>query len=167
MPALFQVDDWAVFAGHGVGRVVSRGFFPTPQGRTDCYAWEGPTGMRTLFPVEDANALRPVVSRDELDRVFAELRASAPMAAHPSRDDGFQERFALRRRGRPEDLARLLRILHDECSCRGDEAGFALRRQYILVRGQLATEIAITLDVPRALADARIEAALTEAGTAG
>ena len=149
LAALFEVGDYAVYPGHGVGRVISVETKEIMGALTQFYSieiLEG--GMRVLVPATNVESVgvRPLVSKKEAGDVLNHLRQKAePRADTQTWNRRYRDYMEKIKTGSVHEIAEVLKDLL--LLSTNKELSFGERKMLDTARNLLITELAIATEV--------------------
>jgi CarD family transcriptional regulator len=140
--AQYKVGDNAVYAGHGVGSIISVETTEMYGEKQTFYRMEvQETGMKILVPVDNAEAkgLRPLIAEDEIDRVLDICREKDVKVDQQTWNRRHREYMEKIKTGSLYEIAEVFRDLYVLKG--GKELSFGEKKMLDLARGHLIREL--------------------------
>lgn len=142
--AEYQVGDNAVYAGHGVGKIVAIETTEMYGNKQSFYRIEiAETGMKILVPVVNAESrgLRPIISKNEAEKVLSIVREKKVKIDNQTWNRRYREYMEKIKTGSVYEIAEVFRdlyLLKNE-----KELSFGEKKMLDMARSLLFTELAL------------------------
>ena len=140
----YNVGDNAVYAGHGVGRIVAVESTEMYGVRQDFYRIEiVDSGMKILLPVDKAESkgLRPIISKDEANNVLDIIRQKDVKIDNQTWNRRYREYMEKIKTGSVYEIAEVFRDLYVLKAEK--ELSFGEKKMLDLAKGMLLRELQI------------------------
>lgn len=148
----FNVGDKAVYPAHGVGIIRDVITLDLDGEKATFYVLKIlDNGMTVRVPVDSAraNGMRPVVSREQIDKVYEILRDRDVPTDNQTWNRRYRDYMSKIKTGDPLEVAKVLR---DLAILRGDKSlSFGERKMFDHARSLLVQEIAVAMDIDETL----------------
>ncbi len=141
---LYSVGDNAVYAGHGVGKIVAIETTEMYGRKQTFYRIQIlETGMKILVPTDNAESrgLRPIISSDEADKVLGIVREKKFKIDNQTWNRRYREYMEKIKTGSVFEIAEVFRDLY---LLRGEkELSFGEKKMLDMARGLLLRELSL------------------------